>query len=166
MKLMEEKELQAITDEYEKALRIFHKKDYKRAQAAFADIIEKYKNSESFSVLEMQTRSKVYMTIADSFLNPVKPVLKSDDDVLWEGLYQMNAGHVDQALELFQKIKSPNAHLYYLLALVYFQKDDVDQALTYMEKCVKKDESYKIQLYNEPDFEPLLQNPKFLAIVE
>jgi hypothetical protein len=35
-----------------------------------------------------------------------------------------------------------------------------------VEKCLKKDAYYKVIVYNEPDFEPLLQNQDFLNLVE
>jgi len=169
MKLKEEKELKAITDEYEKALNHFHHKDSKKANDAFSRIVEGYKDSEFYSVLEIQTRSKTYLSIIQSRLNPVKVSLKKEEDYLWEGAYQLNAGNFERALQLFQHIEDKNpkdAHLFYLMALAFFKKDEPDNALKYLGKCVKADSFYKVIIYNEPDFEPLLQKEDFLAIVE
>ena len=51
-------------------------------------------------------------------------------------------------------------------AAAYLKKEDTTSSLRYVEKCVKKDATYKVILYNEPDFEPLLQSQDFLNLVE
>lgn len=169
MKLKEEKELQAITEEYEKALQTFHKKSYGKAAEAFKKIIETYKDSEFYSVLEIQTRSKVFQSIALAQTHPVTIKLENAQDYVWEGVYQLNAGNLDKALELFlhaEKNNCRDAYLYYVMAAAYLRKEDTANALRYVEKCLKKDEHYKIVVYNEPDFEPLLQDQEFLKLVE
>ena len=169
MKLKEEKELQVISEEYEKALQLFHKKNYPKASEAFKKIIDTYKDSEFYSVLEIQTRAKVYMSIARSQTNPVTVKLENVQDHLWEGVYQLNAGNIDKALEHFvhaEKNNCRDAYLYYLMAAAYLRKQDTANSLRYVEKCLKRDESYRIIVYNEPDFEPLQQNQDFLDLVE
>jgi len=169
MKLKEEKELQTITAEYEKALQLFHKKNYQKADAAFEQIIQTYKDSEFYSVLEIQTRVKVHRAITQAQLHPAKIKLETNQDYVWEGVYQLNAGNSDKALELFNHAEKENhkdAYLYYLMAAAYVKKEDMDNSMRYVEKCIKKDAAYKVIVYNEPDFEPLLQNQDFLNLVE
>lgn len=169
MKLKEEKELQSISEEYEKALQSFHKKNYAKAGEAFAKIIDAYKDSEFYSVLEIQTRAKTFQSIAHSQTHPVKLKLESAQDHLWEGVFQLNAGNVDQALEHFTHAENNNyrdAYLYFLMATAYLRKEDTAGSLRYVEKCLKKDVGYKVIVYNEPDFEPLHENPEFLKLVE
>ena len=169
MKLKEEKELQAITEEYEKALQTFHKKSYAKAGESFKKIIETYKDSEFYSVLEIQTRAKVFQSIAQAQTHPVTIKLENAQDYVWEGVYQLNAGNLDKALELFLHAEKNNyrdAYLFYVIAAAYLRKEDTANALRYVEKCLKKDEHYKIVVYNEPDFEPLLQDQEFLKLVE
>jgi tetratricopeptide (TPR) repeat protein len=169
MKLKEEKELQAISEEYEKALQLFHKKTYGKAGEAFKKIIETYKDSEFYSVLEIQTRAKVFTSITEAQTHPVTVKLENAQDHVWEGVYQLNAGNVDKALDHFAHAEKNNfrdAYLYYLMAAAYLRKEDTVNSLRYVEKCLKKDESYKIIIYNEPDFEPLQQNQDFLNLVE
>jgi len=169
MKLKEEKELQTITAEYEKALQLFHKKSYHKADAVFTQIIETYKDSEFFSVLEIQTRVKVHHAIAQSQLHPTAIKLETMQDYVWEGVFQLNAGNVDKALEMFNRAEKENhkdAYLYFLMAAAYLKKEDADNSMRYVEKCIKKDAAYKVIVYNEPDFEPLLQNQDFLDLVE
>jgi predicted Zn-dependent protease len=169
MKLKEEKELQTITAEYEKALQLFHKKSYHKADAAFKQIIETYKDSEFYSVLEIQTRVKVHHAITQAQMHPSTIKLETMQDYVWEGVFQLNAGNLDKALELFNHAEKENhkdAYLYFLMAAAYLKKEDADNSMRYVEKCIKKDAAYKVIVYNEPDFEPLLQNQDFLDLVE
>jgi tetratricopeptide (TPR) repeat protein len=169
MKLKEEKELQTISEEYGKALQLFHKKSYQKAGEAFRRIIEANKESEFYSVLEIQTRAKVYLSIAEAQIHPVTVKLEGAQDHVWAGVYQLNAGQVDKALEHFLHAEKNNyrdAYLYYLMAAAYLRKEDTAGSLRYIEKCLKKDEGYKVIIYNEPDFEPLHQNTDFLKMVE
>ncbi|MCU0235901.1 MAG: hypothetical protein MUC72_02315 [Acidobacteria bacterium] len=169
MKLKEEKELQAISEEFEKALQSFHKKNYVKAGDGFTKVVDAYKDSEFYSVLEIQTRAKVFQSIAHAQAHPVKLKLESAQDHVWEGVFQLNAGHVEKAQEHFAHAEKNNcrdAFLYYLMAAAYLRQEDTAGALRYVDKCLKKDESYKVLIYNEPDFEPLHQNPDFLKLVE
>ncbi|HSQ35430.1 MAG TPA: hypothetical protein VLQ89_05495 [Candidatus Binatia bacterium] len=169
MKLKEEKELQTITAEYERALQLFHKRSYHKAEAAFKQIIDTYKDSEFYSVLEIQTRVKVHYAITQSKLHPLATKLETVQDHIWEGVFQLNAGNIDKALERFSHAEKDNckdAYLYYLMAATYLKKEDTANSLRYVDKCIKKDPSYKVLVYNEPDFEALLQNQDFLNLVE
>lgn len=169
MKLKEEKELQTISEELEKALQSFHKKNYTKAGEAFAKVVETYKDSEFYSVLEIQTRAKVYQSIAFAQTHPVKLKLESAQDHVWEGVFQLNSGNVEKAQEHFALAEKNNyrdAFLYFLMASAYLRQEDTVNTLRYVDKCLKKDENYKVIIYNEPDFEPLHQNPDFLKMVE
>ena len=169
MKLEEEKKLKLITDEFTKAVQLFNQKDYKKAIEAFDQIVEKYKDSEYYSVLEIQTRSKVYRSISHSQLNPVRIKLSNDEDYLNEGIFNMNAGNIDRALELFhhlEKNKYNDPYLSYLLSIVYLKKEDTEMSLKYLKKCISKDDFFKVIAYNEPDFSPLFENENFLSMIE
>lgn len=164
----EEKELKNITKSFEDALGIFKKKDYKNAIGKFQAIVETYKDSEYYSVLEIQTRSKVYQNIANSFLNPVKVELKGDEDYLSEGLFNLNSGNPDKALELLAKIESKNksdAYIKYLMALAHLKKEDTEKCMEYLEQAIKLDAYYKVIAHNEPDFDSFQEDEKFEAII-
>jgi predicted Zn-dependent protease len=95
----EDKELKKISTDFGKAVQAFQKKDYQGALDMLNSIIDSFKDSEYDSVLEIQGQSKIYQNICHSRLNPVKVVLKSDEEYLNEGLFQLNAGNPDQALK-------------------------------------------------------------------
>lgn len=166
--LQEEKEFHQIKDAFAKAIDDFNKKDFKSANEKFGRIVEEYKDSDYYNVLEIQARSKVYLNITDSHLNPVEIVLESDEDFLSEGLYNLNAGDLERARELFEylvKQDKKDPYIYYLLATTLFKRGEKESALEYLAKCVELDAHYKIIIHNEPDFEALLEDEQFSTLV-
>ena len=165
----EEKELIKITDAFSKAIKLFQKKDHQGAADMFGAIIEEYKNSEYYSVLEIQTRSKSYLTLVDSCLHPRRIQLKTDEDYLNEALFQLNADNCERCLDLCNTLEGKREYkdpfLAYLISLCHLKNGDVETSLEYLKKCVDKDPYYKIIAHNEPDFEPLLEKEEFLSLV-
>ena len=166
----EEKELKKISQEFNKALQAFHKQDFKNAHELLTLIVNTYKESEYDSVLEIQTQSKVYQCLSESRLQPKKISLKTDEDFLYEGLYNLNAGKLEQAqkflLELVEKRKVSDPYVFYLLSLAYAKQEDEEKALQYLKKCASKDDHYKVIAHNEPDFESLSENSEFQSLIE
>jgi len=169
MKLNEDEQLKDITEEYTKGMKVFAKREYSNALKLFDTTIEKYKDTEYFSVSEIKTRVKVYRTICHSQLNPVEIQLETDEDYLNEGVFSLNAGKYDRAIELFDELenrKYKDLYLDYLLSIAYLKKDDIETCLKHLKKCIKKDNFFKIIAYNEPDFEKIFDHDEFRSIVE
>ncbi|HNX96536.1 MAG TPA: hypothetical protein PKK12_02555 [Candidatus Aminicenantes bacterium] len=169
MKLKEEKEIQQITDEFAKAMAVFSKHDYAKARGLFDTIVENYRNSDSYSVQEIHARAKVYLSIVESRLHPVKVELKTREDFLWEATFQLNAGKLDQAATLFAKIAKesgddPNYH--FLTAILRHRLGDDELALTALAESIRLDKTFKVLAANEPDLTDLAENPQFLKLVE
>ena len=168
MELSEEKELEKIVKEFSAAVQMFSKKEYEKAEKAFESISERYKDSESYSVLEVQMRATVYKNICHAQLNPVKIELTGDEDYLNEGIYSLNAGNVDRALELLNHLEKngyKDSYVNYLLSIVYLRKVDISSSMEHLKKAVEKDKFYKIIAHNEPDFDSLVENEVFATIV-
>lgn len=166
MKLDEEKQLKDIKDEFLEGIKVFRKRDYQDSAKHFNRISEKYKDSEYYSVLEIQARAKVYKNIAHAQLNPFKIELTTDEDYLNEGIFNINAGNLDRSLELFQYLKNKNysdPYVSYLIALAYAKKDNFEQAMENLKKCIKKDECYKVIAFNEADFSTMFEDETFAA---
>ncbi len=167
-KLSEEKELKSITQLFAEAMAAFTRRDFAAARQQFLTIIESHRDSEHYSVLEITGRSEVYLRMSEAQLNPQKIDLKSAEDVLNEGVYQLNAGHVDRALELLGGLVKKNGYdpyVDFLLAVAHKRKGDIAAALEHLARCIGKDPHYKVMAFNEPDFENLHENREFLDLV-
>jgi len=168
MELSEEKELEKIIKEFSGAVQMFSKKEYEKTEKVFESISERYKDSEYYSVLEVQMRATVYKNICHAQLNPKKIELTGDEDYLNEGIYSLNAGNVDRALELLNHLEKngyKDPYVNYLLSIVYLRKEDINRSMEYLKKAVEKDKFYKIIAHNEPDFDSLVENEVFATIV-
>jgi len=167
-KLSEEKELQTITKRFSDAVSAFTRRDFPAAHQQFTEIVESYKDSEHYSVLEITGRSNVYLRMVDAQLNPQKIELKSAEDLLNEAIYQMNAGQVDRALTLFadlNKKQGKDPYVDYLMAIALHRKGEVEESLALLKQCIDQDAHFKVMAFNEPDFEPLLDNRDFRDLV-
>lgn len=167
-KLNEEKELKAITKQFSAAVTTFTKKDYSAAREQFAGIVDSFRESEHYSVLEIVGRSNVYLRMVDAQMNPQKIELKTADDMLSESVYQLNSGQVDRALELLAalaKKQGDDAYTDYLMAVAYNRRGDIKESLDHLKRSIGMDPHYKVMAFNEPDFETLLENKDFRDLV-
>jgi tetratricopeptide (TPR) repeat protein len=169
MELREERELKQIRETFTRAIDLFRQRQYKAALPVFEEIIQEYEGSQYYSIVEIENRSRVYKKICEAQLNPVKIELHDDEDYLYDGIYHLNAGNPDKALERFNYLKDKeykDPYLKYLVSLSYLKKEDVDTCLDYLEEAVSQDEYYKIIAYNEPDFDMLVENQRFSALID
>jgi tetratricopeptide (TPR) repeat protein len=169
MELREERELKQIRETFTRGIDLFRQRQYKEALAVFTEIVQEYEDSEYYSILEIEGRSKVYKKICEAQLFPVKIELRDDEDYLFDGIYQLNTGNLDKALERFNYLKEKNyqdPYLIYLLSLVYLKKEDTETCFKYLKQAIDQEEYYKVIAYNEPDFDPLFDNQRYAALTE
>lgn len=169
MELIEEKELKGIIADFSKAVETFKKRSYPQAQALFDQIVELYKDSHIDKVIQVKTSAMVYRRICEAQINPVKVEFTCDEDYLFDGIYALNAGQLNKALEQFlylQQKHYPDPYLNYLLAILYIKKRDIDNCLNYLRAAIQKDRSYQIIAHNEMDFDCLAENEAFVSLVE
>lgn len=169
MELSEENQLKSITEEFTKGVALFRERECQKAFEIFNRIIEEYKDSQYYSVLEIQSRSKFYKMLCEARLNPVNTEGWDDEDYLYDGIFHLNTGNPDKALERFKYLeekKYNNPNLNYLLSLVYLKKGDNETCLMYLKMAIEAEEFFKTIAYNEPDFESMFEKDEFLELVE
>ncbi len=169
MKLKEDSQLSEISKKFSEAVKKFTSRNYKEAAEDFKNIIDHYKDSEFYSVLEIQTRSKSYKNICDSRISRKKTVQETEDGILNELLFNININDFKEAEKIIKKLevkKINSPYSIYLRALLAFRQDDVDTAFGFLKKAISKDNKYKIIANNEPDLQEFQENEEFLAIIE
>jgi len=168
MERSEEKQLEDIIQEFSRGVQAFKKRDCQSAVEIFDGIIDQYKDSEYYGVMEVKTRAVVYKNISQSILNPITPDLNNDIDNLNDGLYHLNAGNLDKAQERFNYLaekKFQDPFLDYLMALMYAKKDDQANCLEHLRVAIEKDEVYKIIAHNDRDFDKMFENEDFVHLI-
>ena len=169
MELSEEKQLANITEEFTRGIGLFRKRECQQSLDVFNRIVEEYKDSQYYSVLEIQGRSKIYKTLCEARLHPVKLELEEEEDYLFDGIYNLNAKKLDIALERFhflEEKKYKPAYVSYLKSLVYLKKREFPNCLRYLKSSIEADDYFRVIAYNEPDYESLFDNDSFLSMVE
>ncbi len=169
MELNEEKELGSITADFSKAVETFKQRTYPQAQTMFEQIIDQYKDSHFDRVLMVRNSSMVYRNICQSQINPVKIELTCDEDYLFDGIYFLNAGKLDKALERFHYLlekEYADPYLYYLLAIIAIKKRETSHCISYLKKAIHKDPSYRIIAHNETNFDGLAEYDDFVSLVD
>ena len=169
MKLKEDSQLNEISKKFSAAVKKFTKREYKEAAVNFKNIIKEYKDSEFYSVLEVQTRSKSYLNICESKTEKIKLSPETDDDFLNELLFYINTDDFNEAEKTIKKLETKKVnspYLIYLKSVLAFKQGDVDVALELLKKTISRDGKYKIIANNEPDLQELQENEEFLTIIE
>jgi tetratricopeptide (TPR) repeat protein len=169
MDVSEDKEHKSIVGAFTKGVDFVRKRKYREALEVFENILKDHKDSTFYSVVEVETRSKAYKKICESQLNPVKIELNSNEDYLYDGLFHLNSGKIDLAFERFKYLEEKHfgdPYLSFLLSIVYLKKEEKDNCLNYLKTAIEKDSAYKIIAHNEPDFDPLFDDPSFVQLVE
>ncbi len=169
MKLKEDSQLNEISKTFSEAIKKFTKREYKEAVIDFGNIIGKYKNSEFYSVLEIQARAKSYKNICESKTSGKKNEPETEDSILNELLFYIHTDEYAEAEKTIKKLETKkinSAYSIYLRSLLAFRMEDVEATFELLKKAISKDEKYKIIANNEPELQDLQENEEFLAIIE
>jgi len=161
-----DKKVEGIRAEFAKAMDLFKKKEFREAGDLFEKMVEEHKTSDLYLVQEVYARASVYHKICLSQLKDKNLMLpETDDEYLGDGLYFLNTGKADAALERFLYLENKNIDnpfLDYLLSLAYLKKHDIENCKKYLEKAIQKDSQYKVIAHNEPDFDALFSDEDYL----
>jgi tetratricopeptide (TPR) repeat protein len=158
-------------DSYEKALtsygeavKAYRKGNSEKAVESFKSLIKEYASEK-----ELVDRAQTYIKICQEGKSKESFPLKTFDDFYEYGIFKMNQGNYEEALELFQKAieKDPDhAKILYFMAGIYQSMGDVDQSLEFLKKAVQKDKYFKILAQNDSAFEALRENKKFKILTK
>ncbi|MFQ6083036.1 MAG: tetratricopeptide repeat protein [Candidatus Aminicenantia bacterium] len=155
---------QKAVEAYSQAMSFFHKRDFAKAVEYFKKVIEKFSSEK-----EVIDRANLYLSICESYLEEEEPEIKSFEDYYQYGIYHLNLGNYEQAIELLQTASQKNpkeGKVYYALADTYCLMGDNQSALSYLKKAIQQDEFFKILAQNETDFEPLWKDKEFQKLVK
>lgn len=164
----EEKNLKKIREDFTVAIKLLQNNKFPEATKAFSKIIAGNKDSSYTSITQVQMRSNVYKDYIDFKLSTVNNKPKNEEDLLNAGLLMLNRGKLEKAESHFNSLidkKFSSPYFYYLLAILNIKKEETDEALNYLKKSFEGDETFKINAFNESDFEDLKENEDFQSII-
>jgi tetratricopeptide (TPR) repeat protein len=161
--------LNQAKSDFAEAYKILRNKDYKKSLELFSKIEKKYRDSADYRVEDVCNRSKALIRVADAHINVINVEPETEEEILLEVVYNINACKPERAAEYLAKIEkkiSDKAYALYLRSLISNLEDNRDEALAYLRQSVEADGYYKIVAYNDPDYAYLLENEEFLEIVQ
>ena len=147
---------------YGKAMKAFHKGDYKRAYEFLKVFLNKYKLEK-----ELVDRARIYLEICKGRQKKETMPLKTLDDYYQYSVYKINQGEYEESIELLKKALEKNpkdGKIYYLIASAFCLLEKTKECAENLSKAMEIDDFFKILAQNESDFEKLREDKEFRQI--
>lgn len=155
---------QKALSSFNKAMKYFHKGDFDKAEKSLKDFIKSHSEEK-----ELLDRAKLYLDIIQASGEQESISLKSFDDYYQYGIFRLNQGRYEEAIDLFKKAnkkKAKQAKVYYAIANAYCLMDEKDKCTANLRKAMELDEFYGILAQNETDFDVYREDEEFNSIFE
>jgi len=169
MEITEDKDLARVKEVFTKGIKLFNDRRYKEAMTVFDGIIDEHGGTESYSVIEILNRTKAFKKMCDAQLFPTTTDLNSNEDYLYDGIFNLNSRNLDIALERFLHLREQKfnpAYVNYLISIVHLKKGHIEPCFKHLGESIALDPWYKVLAHNEADFDPLFENHEFMALVD
>jgi tetratricopeptide (TPR) repeat protein len=159
-----EKRSSPALDLFEKAVKALGKKDFDRALDLFDSLIEQHPQEK-----ELVDGARAYRAVCEratgkrSHFRP-----KGFEDLLNYGVYLHNRGEFQEALRYLQQaaeIHPRNEHVLYCLAAAFSRSGEAHLAVKALRSAIGVSASNRAQARSDADFDPLRENPDFVALV-
>jgi tetratricopeptide (TPR) repeat protein len=148
-------------DRFSAGLELVNQGQFSRAKAIFERLVDNPSR-------EVGERSKVYLNICNQRVAKPAVNLKSVDDMYDYAVTLANEGQPEQAEEYLRKAikQAPKSDfLYYALAATFALRNDVEGTLEYLDKAIQMNSRNRYQAQNDPDFESMLEDPRFTELI-
>ena len=153
--------LKAIAD-YEKAMAVFHEREFTKAEAMFEKVIAEYPSEG-----DLGDRARAYANMCRrQSWTEAQP--KGFDDHYYRGVLLSNRGDHDGARAMFEmavQLQPDSGKAHYAVAACHAQVGDVTAALDAIRRAVELDPDGRLHARNDDDFLPLKGMPEFDEIV-
>ncbi len=154
---------QALQD-FGAAVEALHKGEYDNALEAFRRI--EVAELDEPSLLE---RARSYVRICEKRLSPPGTDPQDGDGRYHHGVILMNKGDLDRALSLFESALSEmpeSPKVLYARASAWSLKGNAEAAVADLRRAIDADPQVRFHAANDPDFEPIREEPAFIDIIE
>jgi len=151
----------AVAD-FEAAVKLFAKQDFARARDLFRAIPERYPGE-----LEIGDLSRSREAICERRAHPEAPRLTSPEDYCNRGVFLLNEGNHDGALEHFRQAVEGggSGQAWYLMACTLVRCDRLSEAMEALGKAIQREPSNRARASNEPDFEGLREEAAWDSLI-
>jgi tetratricopeptide (TPR) repeat protein len=154
---------QAVQD-FSSALALLHSQDYAQARDQFLAIVAA--NADEPTLID---RARTYAKICEQQLAPPEDSPETADDFYYRAVLLANDGDYDDALPLLERalVGMPDSpKVLFARASTWALKGNADAAVADLRRAIAVDPQVRFQAANDPDFEPIREEPAFIDIIE
>jgi len=146
------------------AVELLHKQEYAQARDQFREIAAA--NADEPTLVD---RARTYAGICEKQMAPPEDSPESADDFYYRAVLLANDGDYDDALPLFERalVDLPDSpKVLFARASTWALKGNAEAAVADLRRAISADPQVRFQAANDPDFEPIREEPAFIDIIE
>jgi len=146
------------------AVELLHRKEYAKAREAFRGVEVTHRDE-----LALTDRAHIYAKICDARLAPAAEVPGDFDGLYHRAVLHTNNREYDQALGLLERalvLQPDSAKALYARACAWALKGNAEAAVADLRRAIAGEPNVRYQAANDPDFEPIREEPSFIDIIE
>ena len=140
---------------FEKAVSLFHKRDFARAKEVF-------EKAAAGPVRAVAHSARIRVRICEQRTAGSRPSLSTAEDYYDYGVALLNRGDLGAAeknLEQAARLAPHGDHVYYALALCFSIKGEIGKAYANLKRAIELQPRNRAQARNDPDFAEFLHQP-------
>ena len=150
---------------YEKALKLFHKKQFAKAKDRLTQVISKFPEET-----EVLARVQSFLKVCERQLKSNKETANSPEELFNQAVFYHNAGQHERALGNYARAlklsKKDQDHIYYAMAATELSMGNIDTALKHLEQAIQMNQENRFFAHNDPDFQLLATDTTFQELVQ
>jgi len=146
------------------AVELLQKGDFSSARDRFDAVLASLKDEPVLA-----ERSRMYRAICEKRLTPAAALGSTPDELYYRAIVESNSGNPTSAIQLLDQAlqQTPNASkLLYARASAWALSANADAAVNDLRQAIAIDPTIRFHAVNDPDFEPIREEPGFIDIIE
>jgi Tfp pilus assembly protein PilF len=146
------------------AVETFHRGETAAALAEFRDLTKAVKEEPALA-----ERAAMYSRLCEQRLAPATVDPSTPEECYRLGVMHSNNGSMDDALRLLDRAlaaEPSSPRFLYARASAYALKGNKDAAIGDLRQAIALDPPVRFQAVNDPDFDPIREEPAFIDIIE
>jgi tetratricopeptide (TPR) repeat protein len=151
-------------DLFERGFQALQQRQFGRAAELLASVVNDFADEK-----ELQERARVFLAICERQVGVRDPKPRSFEERLNAATITVNRGAFAEGLTLFRKLEAEdpnNDHVQYMLSVTCASLGEIQQALAHLHQAIELAPENRIRAAQDPDLEPLRQDPGFAAVAE
>jgi Tfp pilus assembly protein PilF len=155
---------EAALGEYSSAVEALRQGDLERARELFGKVRALAPHEP-----ELADRATTYLRICERKMAPEPGAPDAADDRLRKAVFLMNAGELDEALQLLNRAVAEDplsVDVLYVRACAWALKGAAEKSVGDLRQAIAVDPKVRFQAINDPDFEKIREEPSFIDVIE